>query len=98
MIFKTKPQYLLSINESILPCSSERIYKIDYHVNTKNFKAYPLTESLDRSMKPVIIITIYSDEEINSYRWYRPNIDAVIAEGNMELLKRFVVQDVLVHI
>ena len=98
MKFKTKPQYLLSVSQSILPLSSEHIYKIEYDVNSMNLKAYPLAESFDHSIKPVIIIALHDGGKTNSYRWYRPNIDAVIEEGNFDLLKRFLIQDVLVHI
>jgi hypothetical protein len=101
MIFKTKPQYLLAVPkteewEAMLVL--KRIYKIDYDITIKQMKAYPLLESLDRSVKPVIIITLYGGWENPSYRWYRPNIDAIIEEGNLTLLHQLFSQDVARHI
>jgi hypothetical protein len=101
MTFRTKPHYLLPVlkqNNGTSPLAFERIYKIDYDISIKHLEMYPLTESLNRSIKPVVIITIYGGWETSSYRWYRPNIDAIIAEGNFELLNRFLSQDVLIHI
>lgn len=57
-------------------------------------KAYPSIESLDRSIKSVVIITIYGGWKNPSYRWYRPNIDAIIEEGNIDLLNQLFSQDV----
>jgi hypothetical protein len=101
MTFRTKPQYLLPVPKAKnwdLPLVFKRIYKIDYDITIKHLKAYPLVESLDRSIKPVVIITIYSGWETSSYRWYRPNIDAIIEEGNFTLLNHLLSQDVLRHI
>ena len=101
MIFKTKPQYLLAIpkaEEWEATLVFKRIYKIDYDINIRNLKSYSLTESLDRSIKPVTIITLYGGWENPSYRWYRPNIDAIIEEGNFPLLNNLFRQDVARHI
>jgi hypothetical protein len=101
MIFKTKPQYLLAIpkaEEWEATLVFKRIYKIDYDITIKHLKAYPLTESVDRSIKPVVIITMYGGWENPSYRWYRPNIDAIIEEGNFPLLNQLFSQDVARHI
>ncbi len=101
MIFKTKPQYLLAVpktEEWEAAVVFKRIHKIDYDITTKQMKAYPLIESSDRSIKPVVIITIYGGWKNPSYRWFRPNIDAIIAEGNIELLNRLFTQDVARHI
>jgi hypothetical protein len=101
MIFRTKPQYVLAVpkaNNGDSPLAFERIYKIDYDITIKHWEMYPLTESLNRSIKPVIIITIYGGWETSNYRWYRPNIDAIIAEGNFGLLNQFLSQDVLRHL
>lgn len=101
MTFRTKPQYLLPVPKAKgweLPLVFERIYKIDYDIPIKHWTAYPFSESIDRSIKPVVIITIYGGWETSSYRWYRPNIDAIIAEGNFKLLYHLVSQDVLRHI
>ena len=62
MTFRTKPQYLLAVpkkEEWQTTLIFKRIYKIDYDITIKQMKAYPLLESLDRSVKPVIIITLY---------------------------------------
>jgi hypothetical protein len=101
MTFRTKPQYLLPVPKAKgweLPLVFERIYKIDYDITIRNLEVYPSLESLNRSIKPVVIITIYGGWENPSYRWYRPNIDAIIAEGNFKLLYHLVSQDVLRHI
>jgi hypothetical protein len=101
MTFRTKPQYLLPVPKAKnwdLPLVFQRIYKIDYDISIKHLETYPLLESLDRSIKPVVIITIYGGWETSSYRWYRPNIDAIIEEGNFELLNQLLSQDVLRHI
>jgi hypothetical protein len=101
MTFRTKPQYLLAVPkkkewEAILVF--KRIYKIDYDITIKQMKAYPLVESLDRRVKPVTIVTLYGCWENPSYRWYRPNIDAIIAEGNFTLLHQLFIQDVVRHL
>ncbi len=109
MTFRSKPQYLLPVPKAKswdLPLVFQRIYKIDYDISIKHLKTYPLLESLvggaspteNRSIKPVVIITIYGGWETSSYRWYRPNIDAIIEEGNFALLNQFLSQDVLKHI
>jgi hypothetical protein len=109
MTFKTKPQYLLPVpkaNSGNSPLPFQRIYKIDYDITIKHWEMYPLTASgiggasitENRAIKPVIIITISGGCETSSYRWYRPNIDAIIAEENFDLLNRFLSQDVLRHL
>jgi hypothetical protein len=109
MTFRTKAQYVLAIpkaEEWEATLVFKRIYKIDYDITIKHLKAYPLTESLvggaspteNRSIKPVVIITIYGGWENPSYRWYRPNIDAIIQEGNFPLLNRLFDEDVARHI
>jgi hypothetical protein len=101
MSFRTKPQYLLAVpkkEEWQTSLIFKRIYKIDYDITIKQMQAYPLLESVDRSIKPVTIITLYGGWENPSYRWYRPNIDAIIEEGNMTLLHQLFIQDVARHI
>lgn len=107
MTFRTKPQYLLSIGQSLLTLPPEQIYKVDYDLNRKNLTAYPFAESSDRSpldgvlartIKPVIVITLRDGDKVSNYRWYRPNIDAIIEEGNLDLLNRLLHQDVLIHL
>jgi hypothetical protein len=98
MIFKTKPQYVLSIGQSLLPLPPEQIYKVDYDLNSESLKAYPFAESPYRSIKPVIVITLRDGDKVSNYRWYRPNIDAIIEEGNLDLLNRLLHQDVLIHL
>jgi hypothetical protein len=101
MTFKTKPQYLLAVPKAKnwdLPLVFKRVYKIDYDIIIKQMKTYPLIESLDRSIKPVTIVTLYGCWENPSYRWYRPNIDAIIEEGNIALLHQLFIQDVARHI
>jgi hypothetical protein len=101
MTFRTKPQYLLPIINEInwtLPLMFERIYKIDYDITIKYREAYPFSESLDRSIKPVAIVTIYGGYGTNSYRWCRPNIDAIIEERNFTLIDHFFKKDILTHI
>ena len=101
MTFKTKPQYLLAVpkkEEWQTSLIFKRIYKIDYDINIKQMKAYPLVESVDRRVKPVTIITLIGGWENPSYRWYRPNVDAIIEEGNFTLLHQLFVRDVARHI
>jgi hypothetical protein len=101
MIFRAKPQYLLAIPKTKAWETTlifQRIYKIDYDINLKNLAAYFLLESIDRSIKPVTIVTLYGGWENPSYRWYRPNIDAIIEEGNFALLHNLLVQDVFQYI
>jgi hypothetical protein len=98
--FKTKPQYLLpfpTAKEWEAPLIYRRIYQIDYDTSTRNLRTRFLVDSDDRSIKLVAIVTIYGEEN-HSYRWYRPNLDAIIAEGNFTLLKNLLIQDVLQHI
>ena len=101
MTFRTKPQYLYPILKDIewtIPLLFERVYKIDYDIPIKHWTAYPFSESLDRSVKPVIIVTIYGGWENPSYRWLRPNIDAIVEERNLDLLKHFFELDILSNI
>jgi hypothetical protein len=101
MTFRTKPQYLYPIVKDIewvVPFLFERIYQIDYDIPIKHWTAYPFSESLDRSIKPVVIVTIYGDYGTNSYRWIRYGIDAIVEERNVDLLNHFFKQDVLSHI
>jgi hypothetical protein len=109
MIFRAKPQYLLAIPKTKAWETTlifQRIYKIDYDINLKNLEAYFLLESIvgkaspteNRSIKPVTIVTLYGGWENPSYRWYRPNIDAIIEEGNFALLHNLLVQDVFQYI
>jgi hypothetical protein len=101
MTFRTKPQYLLAIpkkEEWQTSLIFKRIYKIDYDITIKQMQAYPLVETVDRSIKPVTIVTLYGGWENPSYRWYRPNIDAIIEEGNIALLHQLFIQDVARHI
>jgi hypothetical protein len=101
MIFRSKPQYLLLVPKTKAWEATlifQRIYKIDYDINLKNLEAYFLLESIDRSIKPVTIVTLYGGWENPSYRWYRPNIDAIIEEGNFALLHSLLVQDVFQYI
>jgi hypothetical protein len=98
--FRTKPQYLLpfpTAKEWEAPLIYRRIYQIDYDVTIKNLRTRFLVGADDRSIKPVVIVTIYGEGN-HSYRWYRPNLDAIIAEGNFTLLKDLLIQDVLQHI
>jgi hypothetical protein len=99
--FRTKPQYLYPIVKNIewvVPFLFERIYQIDYDIPIKHWTAYPFTESLDRSIKPVVIVTIYGGYGTNSYRWIRYGIDAIVEERNIDLLNHFFKQDVLSYI
>ena len=101
MNFKTKSPYLYPINKNIewsVPFLFDRIYQIDYDIPLKHWTAYPFSESLDRSIKPVVIVTIYGGWENPSYRWLRFGIDAIVEERNFELLHHFFEQDVLPHI
>jgi hypothetical protein len=109
MSFRTKPQYLLPVPKAKaweLPFVFQRIYQIDYDITIKHLRAYPLVESLvgtaspteNRSIKPVIIITIYGGWENPSYRWYRPNIDAIVEQENFTLLRQLLDLDALRHI
>jgi hypothetical protein len=101
MIFRTKPQYLYPILKNIewsVPFLFDRIYQIDYDITIKHWIAYPFSESLDRSIKPVVIITIYGGWENPSYRWLRYGIDAIVEERNFKLLHHFFEQDILSHI
>jgi hypothetical protein len=101
MTFRTKPQYLLAVpkkEEWQTSLIFKRIYKIDYDITIKHMQTYPLIESVDRRVKPVTIVTLYGGWENPSYRWYRPNIDAIIAEGNIALLHQLFIQDVARHI
>ena len=101
MIFKTKPQYLLAVpktEEWEAAVVFKRIYKIDYDITIKHMQGYWLVGSDDRSVKPVVIITLHGGWKNPSYRWYRPNIDAIIQEGNMGLLLELFTQDVARHV
>jgi hypothetical protein len=101
MTFRTKPQYLYPILKDIewsVPFLFERIYRIDYDITTKHWTAYPFSESLDRSVKPVVIVTIYGGWENPSYRWLRYGIDAIIEERNFDLMHHFFKQDILSNI
>jgi hypothetical protein len=101
MIFKTKPQHLYPILKNIewsVPFLFERIYRIDYDITIKHWTAYPFSESLDRSIKPVVIVTIYGGWKNPSYRWLRYGIDAVVEERNFDLIHHFFKQDILSHI
>ncbi|AFY93149.1 hypothetical protein [Chamaesiphon minutus] len=98
MTFRTKPQYLYPILKDIewsVPFLFERIYRIDYDITTKHWAAYPFSESLDRSIKPVVIVTIYGGWENPSYRWLRYGIDAIVEERNFDLMHHFFKQDIL---
>ncbi len=81
-----------------VPFLFDRIYQIDYDIPVRHFTAYPFSESLDRSIKPVVIVTIYGGYGTNSYRWLRPNIDAIVEERNIGLIYQFFEQDILSHI
>ena len=101
MTFKTKPQYLYTIDKNIewsVPFLFDRIYQIDYDISTRQWTAYPFSESLDRSIKPVVIVTIYGGYGTNSYRWLRFGIDAIVEERNVRLMRHLFEQDVLSHI
>jgi hypothetical protein len=101
MTFKTKPRHLYPIVKDIkwaIPFLYERVYKIDYDIPVKHWTAYPFTESLDRAIKPVVIVTIYGGYSTNIYRWTRYGIDAIVEERNVDLLNHFFKQDVLSHI
>ena len=101
MTFKTKPQYLYPIDKNIewsVPFLFDRIYQIDYDISTRQWTTYPFSESLDRSIKPIVIVTIYGGYGTNSYRWLRFGIDAIVEERNVRLMRHFFEQDVLSHI
>ena len=101
MTFKTKPQYLYPILKNIewsVPFLFDHIYQIDYDISTRQWTAYPFSESLDRSIKPVVIVTIYGGYGTNSYRWLRFGIDAIVEERNVRLMRHLFEQDVLSHI
>jgi hypothetical protein len=101
MTFRTKSQYLYPILKEIewsVPFLFERIYKIDYDIALRQWTAYPFSESVDRAIKPVVIVTIYGGWENPSYRWLRPNIDAIVEENNFDLMNRFFKQDILSNI
>ena len=101
MTFRTKPQYLYPILKNIewsVPFLFDRIYQIDYDISTRQWTAYPFSESLDRSIKPVVIVTIYGGYGTNSYRWLRFGIDAIVEERNVRLMRHLFEQDILSHI
>ena len=101
MTFRTKPQYLYPILTNIewsVPFLFDRIYQIDYDISTRQWTAYPFSESLDRSIKPVVIVTIYGGYGTNSYRWLRFGIDAIVEERNVRLMRHLFEQDILSHI
>jgi hypothetical protein len=101
MSFRTKPEYLLEVPKQEVWETTlifKRIYKIDYDIEIKHTQGYFLLDSLDRSIKPVIIITLYGAWENPNYRWFRPHIDAIIEEGNYKLLFDLFHQDVSRHI
>jgi hypothetical protein len=101
MTFRTKPQYLCPIlkeTEWCVPCLFDRIYQIDYDLNIRHWTPYAFSESLDRSIKPIVIVTIYGGWENPSYRWIRYGIDAIVEERNFRLLHHFFNQDILSHL
>ena len=101
MTFRTKSPYLYPILKNIewsVPFLFDRIYQIDYDISTRQLTSYPFSESLDRSIKPVVIVTIYGSWENPSYRWLRYGIDAIVEERNFKLLYHLFEQDVLSHI
>jgi hypothetical protein len=98
---RTKPECLYPILKDIewsVPFLFDRIYQIDYDIPSRSLTGYPFSESLDRSIKPVVIVTIYGGYGTNSYRWLRYGIDAVVEERNFKLLHHFFEQDILPHI
>lgn len=98
---RTKPECLDPILKNIewsVPFLFDRIYQIDYDIPIKHWRAYPFSESLDRSIKLVVIVTIYGGYGTNSYRWLRPNIDAIFEERNFKLIYQFFQQDILPYI
>lgn len=101
MTFRTKPQYLCPILKEIewsIPFLFDRIYQVDYDLNIGQLTSYPFSESLDRSIKPVVIVTIYGGWENPSYRWVRYGIDAIVEERNFKLLYHLFEQDIRSHI
>ena len=101
MTFRTKSPYLYPIDKNIewsVPFLFDRIYQIDYDISTRQWTTYPFSESLDRSIKPVVIVTIYGGYGTNSYRWLRFGIDAIVEERNVRLMRHLFEQDVLSHI
>ena len=73
----------------------ERIYKIEYDKTIEHLAAFPVLESLNRSIKPVMIVAIFNGCETTSYRWSRPHLDAIVAERNFTLIKHLLKLDLL---
>jgi hypothetical protein len=76
----------------------ERVYRIDYDISYRHWSSYAFIESLDRQVKPVVIVTIYGGYGTNSYQWLRPHIDAIVEERNFDLINHFFKQDILTYI
>jgi hypothetical protein len=97
-IFVTKPEYFSPIvkeDEWRLPFLFERIYKIDHDIALRYWQAYYFSESLHRSLKPVIIVTLSFDGDYKRlYHWYRPDLDAIVTERNYPLLKHLFDRDI----
>jgi hypothetical protein len=101
MTFRSKPQYLSPVLDDIewdTFLLFERVYRFDYDITFRHWSSYTFIESLDRAIKPVVIVTIYGGYGTNSYKWLRPDIDAIVAERNFDLLHHFFKQDILTHI
>jgi hypothetical protein len=101
MTFRSTPKYLSPVMDNIewdTFLLFERVYRIDYDITIRHWTAYPFIESLDRSIKPVIILTIYGGYGTNNYQWLRPHIDAIVEERNFNLLNHFFEQDILTYI
>jgi hypothetical protein len=70
------------------------IYQLFYHTNHQHWEAYRFSDALNRSTRASTILTIYSASRSFTYRWCRPNIDAVVTERNFDLLNNFLAQDI----
>jgi hypothetical protein len=93
----TKPQFLQpikGIKDWASIATNGGIDQLYYHANHQHWEAYRFIESIDRSIRTEIILTIYGDRRSFSYRWCRPNIDAIVEERNFDLLTNFLNQDV----
>ena len=91
-------QYLrliLKENEWAVPFLFERIYKIEYDKTIEHLAAFPILESLNRSIKAVVIVAIFDGCNTTSYRWCRPHLDAIVAEQNFMLLRHLLKLDSL---
>jgi hypothetical protein len=92
-IFRAQPpnlkQYSGVINDS------HSIFKIDYAPYLNKWFSRHMASRDGGTDQELILVNVYDPQNMNTYEWCRPNLQAVIAGENLLIIGKLLKEDIL---